>query len=128
MSDIGQRRQRKSARPLARSSAFRSISKPTSCLRRHRPRRRLLPEEPQRLFHYAAGRLRSATGLEATMEVKVIKEGGRNYGVIQRSGLVTFATVVLKARYDYHPRSLQVVRTRGQWVICVSPFGNSHDV
>jgi len=30
------------------------------------------------------------------MEVKVIKEGGRNYGVIQRSGLVTFATVVLK--------------------------------
>jgi phage tail-like protein len=30
------------------------------------------------------------------MEVKVIKEGGRNYGVIQRSGPVSFATVVLK--------------------------------
>src|SRR3982751_6445672 len=36
------------------------------------------------------------TGLEATMEPKVIKEGGRNYGAVQRVGLVTFATVVLK--------------------------------
>lgn len=36
------------------------------------------------------------TGLEATMEPKVIKEGGRNFGVIQRVGPVTFATVVLK--------------------------------
>lgn len=36
------------------------------------------------------------TGLEATMEPKVIKEGGRNYGPIQRPGPVTFATVVLK--------------------------------
>lgn len=36
------------------------------------------------------------TGLEATMEPKVIKEGGRNYGAIQRAGPVTFATVILK--------------------------------
>jgi phage tail-like protein len=36
------------------------------------------------------------SGLEATMEPKVIKEGGRNYGVVQRVGPVTFATVVLK--------------------------------
>lgn len=36
------------------------------------------------------------TGLEATMEPKVIKEGGRNFGVVQRVGPVTFATVVLK--------------------------------
>ena len=36
------------------------------------------------------------TGLEATMEPKVIKEGGRNYGPHQRPGPVTFATVVLK--------------------------------
>jgi phage tail-like protein len=36
------------------------------------------------------------TGLEATMEPKVIKEGGRNFGVVQRAGPVTFATVVLK--------------------------------
>ncbi|AUX37469.1 MULTISPECIES: phage tail protein [Sorangium] len=36
------------------------------------------------------------TGLEATMEPKVIKEGGRNYGAVQRAGPVTFGTVVLK--------------------------------
>jgi phage tail-like protein len=30
------------------------------------------------------------------MEPKVIKEGGRNWGVNQRSGPVTFGTVVLK--------------------------------
>jgi phage tail-like protein len=36
------------------------------------------------------------TGLEATMEPKTIKEGGRNYGAAQRAGGVTFATVVLK--------------------------------
>jgi phage tail-like protein len=36
------------------------------------------------------------TGLEATMEPKTIKEGGRNYGAAQRAGNVTFATVVLK--------------------------------
>ncbi len=36
------------------------------------------------------------TGLEMTMEPKVIKEGGRNFGPVQRVGPVTFATVVLK--------------------------------
>jgi len=36
------------------------------------------------------------TGLEATMEPKVIKEGGRNYGAAQRAGPVTFSTVILK--------------------------------
>lgn len=36
------------------------------------------------------------SGLEATMEPKVIKAGGVNYGAIQRAGPVTFATVVLK--------------------------------
>jgi phage tail-like protein len=43
-----------------------------------------------------SGAFSDCTGLEATMEPKVIKEGGRNYGVNQRSGPVTFATVVLK--------------------------------
>jgi phage tail-like protein len=43
-----------------------------------------------------SGAFAECTGLEATMEPKVIKEGGRNYGVIQRSGPVTFATVILK--------------------------------
>ena len=36
------------------------------------------------------------SGLEATMEPKVIKEGGRNFGPVQRVGPVTFATVILK--------------------------------
>jgi phage tail-like protein len=42
------------------------------------------------------GEFSDCTGLEATMEPKVIKEGGRNYGAIQRAGPVTFATVILK--------------------------------
>jgi phage tail-like protein len=43
-----------------------------------------------------SGAFAECTGLEATMEPKVIKEGGNNYGAIQRSGPVTFATVILK--------------------------------
>ena len=43
-----------------------------------------------------SGGFSEVTGLEATMEAKAIKEGGRNYGVRQRPGQVTFATVVLK--------------------------------
>jgi phage tail-like protein len=42
------------------------------------------------------GAFSEVTGLEATMEPKVIKEGGHNYGAHQRMGQVTFATVVLK--------------------------------
>lgn len=36
------------------------------------------------------------SGLEATMEHKVIKEGGRNYGPAMRAGPVSFGTVVMK--------------------------------
>ena len=43
-----------------------------------------------------SGAFAECTGLEATMEVKVIKGGGMNYGPAQRSGAVSFATVVLK--------------------------------
>lgn len=43
-----------------------------------------------------AGAFSEVSGLEATMEPKVIKEGGRNFGVVQRVGPITFATVVLK--------------------------------
>ena len=43
-----------------------------------------------------SGAFSECTGLEATMEPKVIKEGGRNYGPAQRVGPVTFATVILK--------------------------------
>ena len=42
------------------------------------------------------GGFSECTGLEGTMEPKVIKEGGHNYGVHQRVGPVTFATVILK--------------------------------
>ncbi len=36
------------------------------------------------------------SGLEATMEPKSIKSGGRNYGAVQRAGPVSFGTVVMK--------------------------------
>jgi phage tail-like protein len=44
----------------------------------------------------AHGAFSDCTGLEATMEPKVIKAGGANYGPFQRPGQVTFATVILK--------------------------------
>ena len=43
-----------------------------------------------------SGAFSECTGLEATMEPKVIKAGGSNYGAAQRVGTVSFATVVLK--------------------------------
>ena len=43
-----------------------------------------------------SGAFAECTGLEATMEPKIIKVGGSNYGTAQRMGRVTFATVVLK--------------------------------
>lgn len=43
-----------------------------------------------------SGAFAECTGLEASMETKTIKEGGRNYGVAQRAGPITFSTVVLK--------------------------------
>jgi len=43
-----------------------------------------------------SGAFSECTGLEATVEPKVIKVGGSNYGPAQRMGRVTFATVVLK--------------------------------
>jgi phage tail-like protein len=43
-----------------------------------------------------SGAFAECTGLEATMEPKLIKVGGLNYGGLQRAGTVSFATVVLK--------------------------------
>lgn len=43
-----------------------------------------------------SGAFSECSGLEATMEPKVIKAGGVNYGAAQRVGPVSFATVVLK--------------------------------
>ena len=47
-------------------------------------------------FQVCSGAFAECTGLEATMEPRVIKEGGRNYGAAQRAGGTTFATVILK--------------------------------
>jgi phage tail-like protein len=47
-------------------------------------------------FQVCSGAFAECTGLEATMEPKIIKEGGRNYGAAQRAGGTTFATVILK--------------------------------
>ena len=43
-----------------------------------------------------SGVFSECTGIEATMEPRVIKEGGSNFGPAQRVGPVTFGTVVLK--------------------------------
>lgn len=60
----------------------------------------------QGLDEKITGGFSEVTGLEATMEPKVIKEGGRNYGPVQRPGQVSFSTVVLKRG---------VVRSRHLW-------------
>jgi len=43
-----------------------------------------------------SGAFSEATGLEATMTPRTIREGGRNFGAIQRSGPAAFGTVTLK--------------------------------
>ncbi len=43
-----------------------------------------------------AGSFSEVTGFELTMEPKVIREGGRNWGEHQRSGPVKFAPLILK--------------------------------
>ena len=50
----------------------------------------------QPIQNLCSGAFSECTGLEATMEPKVIKEGGRNYGTVHRVGQVTFSTVILK--------------------------------
>jgi phage tail-like protein len=63
-----------------------------------------------------SGAFADCTGLEATMEPKVIKEGGRNYGAVQRAGPVTFATVILK-------RGMTSTRHLWQWFEAVTRNG-----
>ncbi len=43
-----------------------------------------------------SGAFAECSGLEVSMEPKVIKEGGRNWGAAQRMGAISFASVVLK--------------------------------
>lgn len=75
------------------------------------------------------GSFSECTGLEGTMEQKVIKEGGRTYGAAQRAGPVNFATVILKrgvspdgglakwfmrvARGRYHERAAVTITLKG---------------
>lgn len=61
----------------------------------------------------SSGSFSECTGLEASMEPKVINEGGRNYGSAQRAGRVSFGTVVLK-------RGLTSSRDAWQWFEMVS--------
>ena len=62
-------------------------------------------------FQVCSGAFAECTGLEATMEAKVIKEGGRNYGTAQRAGGTTFATVVLKRGISNNQNLFQIFNT-----------------
>jgi phage tail-like protein len=66
-----------------------------------------------------SGAFAECSGLEATMEPKVIKEGGRNYGAAQRAGPVSFATVVLR-------RGMTTTRDLWFWFELVSRGGYSY--
>jgi phage tail-like protein len=62
-------------------------------------------------FQVCSGAFAECTGLEATMEVKAIKEGGRHYGAAQRAGGTTFATVVLKRGISSNQNLYQIFNT-----------------
>lgn len=62
-----------------------------------------------------AGAFAECTGLEATMEPKLIKSGGLNYGAAQRMGSVSFATVVLR-------RGMTSTRDLWQWFQLVNGY------
>ena len=57
---------------------------------------RMLGQAPGGEIALCSGAFSECSGLEATLEPKVIKEGGRNWGAAQRAGKISFATVVLK--------------------------------
>ena len=63
------------------------------------------------------GAFSEVSGLEASMEPKQIKEGGLNYGVHQRAGAVSFATVVLK-------RGMTASRDLWRWWSLVAGAGD----
>ena len=66
-----------------------------------------------------SGAFAECSGLEATMEPKVIKEGGRNYGAAQRAGPVSFGNVVLK-------RGMTTTRDLWSWFELVSRGGYAY--
>jgi len=62
-------------------------------------------------FQVCSGAFAECTGLEATMEPKTIREGGRNYGPAQRAGGTTFATVILKRGISLNRNLYQIFNT-----------------
>lgn len=77
------------------------------------------PARPATDVALCSGAFAECTGLEATMEPKVIKAGGANYGAAQRAGPVTFATVVLK-------RGMTTTRDLWNWFQTVAGGGYSY--
>jgi len=66
-----------------------------------------------------SGAFSECTGIEATVEPKVIKSGGANYGAAQRAGQVSFATVILK-------RGMTTTRDLWNWFQAVSGGGYAY--
>ena len=71
----------------------------------------LSSDASQDQFSVCSGSFSECTGLEGTMEPKVIREGGRNYGVAQRAGGTTFATVVLRRGISTNRNLYQLFNT-----------------
>src|SRR6185369_17253340 len=71
---------------------------------------------PQGAASICNGAFAECSGLEATMEPKVIKSGGWNYGSPQRAGPTTFATVILK-------RGMTTTRDLWKWFSHVNETG-----
>lgn len=71
----------------------------------------LLADSQHDLFDVCHGAFAECTGLEANMEAKAIKEGGRNYGAAQRAGNTTFPTVVLKRGISVNRNLWQIFNT-----------------
>ena len=76
----------------------------------------LASHEEQGEMRLCRGAFSDCAGLEATMEPKVIKCGGWNYGARQRPGPVTFGTVILK-------RGLTTTRDLWKWFSHVNEQG-----
>ena len=77
-----------------------------------------------------SGAFSECSGLEATMEPKVIKEGGRNYGAVQRAGPVTFATVILKRGMTTNRhlwKWFELVNNNGAYAYRLAAFINMYD-
>jgi phage tail-like protein len=80
---------------------------------------RLGTEEPGGPVVLASGAFSACSGLEATMEPKVIQEGGRNASPHQRVGPVTYGTVVLK-------RGMTSTQHLWQWFELVASGGSAY--